>query len=109
MALAATNDEANSDRVSDSPVSSRHSVHTSGLYHTTFAPNAVSRIEAREHEEIWHVRGGRGRLRRPGAGESILRAGVSVVVPAFSEMQVHTDPGEPLDLMVLTIPARRTE
>jgi hypothetical protein len=24
-------------------------------------------------------------------------------------MQVHTDPGEPLDLMVLTIPARRTE
>jgi mannose-6-phosphate isomerase-like protein (cupin superfamily) len=109
MAVPAANDETSPDRVSESPASSRHSVHTSGLYHTSFAPNAVSRLEARENEEIWHVRGGRGRLRRAGAGESILRAGVSIVVPAFSEMQLLTDPGEPLDLMVLTIPARRTE
>jgi len=78
------------------------------MAHFSLAPGQVSRaIVHRTVDEIWFILAGRGAMWRARDGRTEvteLSAGLSVTIPAGTEFQFRAEPGEPLQVVAITMP-----
>lgn len=79
-----------------------------GLAHCTLPPGKVSKaVVHRTVEEIWYCLSGEGQIwRKLGDLETVvdLRAGTSVTIPTGMRFQFRTTGGEPLCILIATMP-----